>query len=333
MERKMEEKKTSRIICEMLIGIIMTLPFFINEKNRYLHAAWITVLFKALFSVGIPLAVIKLMSIVYRFISIIFKRILYVHTFLYYLFFCMFVAGGVYEWYQYQEYMRKGYFWVEVISYIVCAIWFLIDVNTTKCIREIRGIEEWLIQALREHEDYVEKYKDKMKRINKRKDRELKVLEEFYPKKFFSDPLKNLRKEIDISRANNYQRYIPHVLGDYSGIKGLKYGASTTRLYYWNVKRFIQNMEDDRKWMKQEMEVYGGKIKNIEEQLEIIRQTGDNVAAVSSQILMINPTIVEKFQNEYEKEINIAKTNSENVKDFWKMHKKINKLRRNHYER
>ena len=92
-------------------------------------------------------------------------------------------------------------------------------------------------------------------------------------------------------------------------------------------------MEDDRKWMKQEMEVYGGKIKNIEEQLEIIRQTGDNVAAVSSQILMINPTIVEKFQNEYEKEINIAKTNSENVKDFWKMHKKINKLRRNHYER
>lgn len=32
----MEEKKTSRIICEMLIGIIMTLPFFINEKNRYL---------------------------------------------------------------------------------------------------------------------------------------------------------------------------------------------------------------------------------------------------------------------------------------------------------
>lgn len=245
----------------------------------------------------------------------------------------MFVAGGVYEWYQYQEYMRKGYFWVEVISYIVCAIWFLIDVNTTKCIREIRGIEEWLIQALREHEDYVEKYKDKMKRINKRKDRVLKVLEEFYPKKFFSDPLKNLRKEIDISRANNYQRYIPHVLGDYSGIKGLKYGASTTRLYYWNVKRFIQNMEDDRKWMKQEMEVYGGKIKNIEEQLEIIRQTGDNVAAVSSQILMINPTIVEKFQNEYEKEINIAKTNSENVKDFWKMHKKINKLRRNHYER
>ena len=117
----------------------------------------------------------------------------------------LFVAGGVYEWYQYQEYMRKGYFWVEVISYIVCAIWFLIDVNTTKCIREIRGIEEWLIQALREHEDYVEKYKDKMKRINKRKDRLLKVLEEFYPKKFFSDPLKNLRKEIDISRANNYQ--------------------------------------------------------------------------------------------------------------------------------
>ena len=57
----MEEKKTSRIICEMLIGIIMTLPFFINEKNRYLDAAWITVLFKALFSVGIPLAVIKLM--------------------------------------------------------------------------------------------------------------------------------------------------------------------------------------------------------------------------------------------------------------------------------
>ena len=59
----MEEKKTSHIICEMLIGIIMTLPFFINEKNRYLDAAWITVLFKALFSVGIPLAVIKLMSI------------------------------------------------------------------------------------------------------------------------------------------------------------------------------------------------------------------------------------------------------------------------------
>ena len=70
----MEEKKTSRIICEMLIGIIMTLPFFINEKNRYLDAAWITVLFKALFSVGIPLAVIKLMSIVYRFISIIFIK-------------------------------------------------------------------------------------------------------------------------------------------------------------------------------------------------------------------------------------------------------------------
>ena len=330
----MEEKKVSSIICEMLVGMVMTLPLVINAKYKYLDIAWILVIFRLLFSIGIPLTVVKLMSIIYRMFSFIFKRALYLHPFLYYLVFGVFVVGGIYEWDQYQQYMQMGYFWLEVLAYIISSVWFLIDVNSTKCIRRIKSIYKRLIQDLQIHEDYVEKYKTMMDIISQRKNRVLKELEQFYPKKFLSDPLKNLRKEVDISRADNYQRYIPHVnKEDYTGVSGLIKGSTIISLYDVNVNEFVKNMQDDRNWMEQEMKVYAGEIDKLEKQLKLIKVSGSIAEIEESEILAVDDENRKKNQLIYKKELEMTKESSKNVKDFWKMNKEINKLRRNHYAR
>lgn len=329
----MEDKSVGQIIGEMLVGVVLILPYLLNKRYGWIDITWVMVIFRILFSIGVPLAGIKAMSVVYRLLSLIMKRAMYIHEFLYYLFYVIFIGAGIYVWHQYSEYMAQGYFGLEIIAYIISSVWFLTDINTTKCSRNLQLIDQELSKAFRTHENYVRKYKDIMKDISQRKKHVLIQLEPLYPHKLFRDQLKELRKDIDISRADNYQHYIPGAPDECRGLHGLWYGSIIVNSYFNKVNKYVEDMEEDRTWMEQEVKLYDGEIEKLEHHLELIKMS-DSIAQIEQiPIFGIDDEIIQKGQQIYETEIAITKTSSGKIKEIWKLNKKINKLRRKHYER
>ena len=46
----MEDKSVLQIIGEILIGVLLMVPFIFNETNDYTHIIWIDVFFRFIFS-------------------------------------------------------------------------------------------------------------------------------------------------------------------------------------------------------------------------------------------------------------------------------------------
>lgn len=329
----MEDKRVGQIIREMLLGVVLTLPFFLNKRYGWIDTTWVMVIFRILFSIGVPMAVIKAMSVVYRLLSFVMESAMFLHEFLYYLFYAIFLSAGVYAWRQYSEYMAWGYFWLEIAAYLISAVWFLMDVNTTKCSRRLQFIYQKLVAAFQIHDNYVLKYKDIMKDISQRKEQVLVQLEPLYPRKLFRDPLKELRKDIDISRADNYQQYIPIMPDECRGLHGLRYGSRIVYSYFNKVNKYVEDMKEDRAWMEQEIKLYDGEIEKLEHHLELIKMS-DSIAQIE-QIPMfeIDAETIQNGKQIYETEVEITKNSIGKVKEIWKLNKNINKLRRKHYER
>lgn len=91
----MEEKRMSSILGEFLLGTILMLPFIIDQKIQYIDIKSLMVIVKALFSVGLPLTMLKMMSVLYKIFSHILKNKMTEKEILYKVFYVLFIIIGI----------------------------------------------------------------------------------------------------------------------------------------------------------------------------------------------------------------------------------------------
>lgn len=326
----MEDKSVLQIISEIIMGFLFMVPFVINETNNYAHIIWIEVLFRLLYSFGIPIIIVKIMSLLYRFISVLVSNSLMKNDCRYFQLWFLFVVIGFCLWYRYLIYFQKGYIWAEIIGYIVASFWFLLDVNTTRCSRALKQISEKLGTELRVHRDFVEKYKKCVDYISKEKTQVVRDMNVVYDKTRFHDPCRNLNKDINIQYADEYLTHVPLYEKEYKGIAGLFDGMICIRKYASEVNKYIGKMEEDRKWMDKEINVYSGQIEKMQEQMGLLKRVQGNYAKMES-IAEINDDNIEYYNRIIQNGKQMINKSTKNVNDVWKMNKRINKIRRKHY--
>ncbi len=290
-------------------------------------SVWI-VISKILYSFGITLIMTKLMSIAYRIISYIFKGVMVHHQKSYWVLYFLFIFGGVYVWNLYPDYFAKGYFVAEIIAYVLFALWFLLDMHTTKCLTYIKLLDVILNHTVSEHEKYVDAYKNDMYNISARKGTLVNELEQYFPPKFLRDPLKDLRRTPDMTGIDNYLQKLPFFKGDYKGIDGLLNGRDYVDNFEVSVLNYIDKLESDEVWMDNEKELYDSYIIEMEKIVSTIKKSGQKIETLSQ--LGFDTS---RYQEILKGDIADAGNNRKNIRQFWKINKKINKMRRRNYGR
>lgn len=280
----MKDKSLMQIFFEFLIGLLLMIPLIKINSDKTI---WI-VISRILYSFGIMLAMTKLMSIVYRMISCVFRRVMLFHQNSYWVLYIMFICLGVYVWNLYPSYFAKGYLVAEIIAYVLFGFWFLLDMHTTKCFAYISFLDMLLSIEVRKHENYVDTYKNDMNSISVRKDGLVKELEYYFPKKFLRDPLKDLRMYPDITRIDKYSQRIPCFQGEYRGIDGFLYGQGRVNRFENAVECYLENLVDDERWMHSEKETYDGYISEIEKIVTDIKKSGQRIETLSELGFDIN---------------------------------------------
>ncbi len=301
--------------------MIPLITFNINKT------VWI-VISRILYSFGIMLVMTKLLSIVYRMISFIFKGVMVHFQKSYWVLYFLFIFLGVTVWNQYPDYFAKGYFVAEIIAYVLFAFWFLLDMHTTKCLTYIKYLDMILNYTVSEHKKYVDTYKNDMNNISVRKDTLVKDLEQYFPPKFLRDPLKDLRRDPDLTHIDKYLQKLPFFKGGYKGIDGLLSGQYNVNHFLVSVANYIEKLESDEVWMDDEKEIYDSYITEMEKMVSTIRKSGQKIETLSELGFDTN-----RFQEILEGDIAAARNNRKNIKQFWKINKKINKMRRKNYGR
>lgn len=328
----MEDKNVLQIIGEILLGVLFTIPFMVSETNSYAHITWIEVTFRLLYSFGIPIIIVKLLSLCYRGISILCRNLLAEKDSRYFLMWSLFSVMGFVLWYRYLYYFEKGYIWAEIIGYVVASFWFLLDVNTTRCSRALDLIVVKLGTELKRHKDFVEKYKQCVDFISKEKRQVVRDMDKYYDKTRFHDPRKNFDKDMDIQYADQYQNHIPLYDKEYRGFAGLLDGMTAIRQYAVRVNKYIAKLEEDREWMEKEITVYDGQISKMQQQLKIVESQSSNYYNIAKAV-DDNDDIKDEYRERLIREMRMTRKSTKNVNDVWKMNKRINKMRRKHYGR
>lgn len=320
----MEDKSLIQIFFECLVGIILMIP--LNKINSD-GTVWIVIM-RLLYSFGIMLAMTKIMSILFRMISCIFRMIMMLHQKSYGILCFIFIGSGVVLWNLYPSYFTKGYFVAEIIAYVLFSFWFLLDVNTTKCFWYIMFLYAILNSEVEEHKECVATYKNNMNSISNRKNGLVKELEVYFPKRFFSDPLKELKKDINLSSIDRYLQKVPSFHGEYKGIGGFLTGQICINEFENAIEHYLGNLDDDEQWMDSEQQVYDGYISEMEKMVDTIQKSEKRVETLDK--LRIDSR---EYQEILEKDIADAGNNRKSIKQFWKMNKKIIKSRRKNYGR
>lgn len=107
--------------------------------------------FKGIFSVGFSLAIAKGISFIYRIIFAFFAETLIAHRPLYIGIYVFLIALGASSYFFLPGMTEKGYMWLEIVAYILGVIWFITDINTTKCASIINIWENKLGDVLCSH--------------------------------------------------------------------------------------------------------------------------------------------------------------------------------------
>ncbi len=320
----MKDKNLIQIFFEFLVVILLMIPLIRVNSDKTL---WI-VINRILYSFGIMLAMTKLMSVVYRMISHIFKRVMLFHQKFYWMLYFIFICLGVVIWNLYSSYFEKGYFVAEIIAYILFAFWFMLDIHATKCFTYIEFLDMILRQEVEKHEKYIDTYKNDISSLSVRKNMLVKELEPYFPKKFLRDPLKDLKRELDLTCVDKYLQKLPHFRGAYKGIEGFLSGQENINKYENVIEHYLGNLADDEQWMENEKEIYDKYISQMEKIVITVKKSKQKIETLSE--LGFDTT---QFQRILENDIVDAEDNRKNIKNFWKMNKKINKIRRKNYGR
>lgn len=322
--QEMKDKSLIQIAFEFLVGILLMIPLILINCDK---TFWI-VTCRILYSFGIMLAMTKLMNIVYRMIACIFRRVMLFHQKSYWILYFIFICLGVVVWNMFSSYFAKGYLVSEIVAYVLFVLWFLLDMHTTKCFAYISFLEGIINLEVMRHRKYVDTYKNDMSSISVRKEALVKELEPHFPKKFLVDPLKDLRRQINFTHIDKYLQRIPSFRGAYKGIDGFLSGQENINRFENAVECYLGNIADDEQWMDNEKETYDGYISGMEKIVTTIKKSGQQIATLSELGFDTN-----QYQKILEGDIAVAENNRRNIKQFWKMNKKINRMRRRNYGR
>lgn len=315
------DKKISVIFLEILVGIAMACPLILNENQ--IEGNVKLVIARICYSIGVVLVLTRLMNLIFRILHAIFKSYMLSHDTIYRVLAVFFIVMGVVIWNKNPNIFDKGYFWLQIVAYIICSLWLLIDINATKCIWCITMVYYYLEDILDNHKACVGQYKIKMNDITRRKDILVNNLEPYCKRTFLKDPLKQLRKDPDISYIDGYLQDVPEFHGEYSGLAGLLCGTQNVAEFMNAVTAFNDRITEEETMMNREMDTYDGYIEAMEKRLDIIKKSGQEV-----EMLEESNFDSSKYRTIYKKDIKDVRNSSGEIKDFWKMNKKINKVRR-----
>lgn len=322
--RAVNDKSIVQIFFEFIIGIILMMPLSIFNSD---NIVWIFIM-KLFYSFGVILSMNKLMSLIYRVISYIFRENMLLYQKSYGMLYVMFICLGVVVWNLFPSYFSKGYLAAEIIAYVLTAFWLLLDICTTKHYWYIISLFEMLDFEIEKHKIYVSEYKEMISDISNRKDEIVKKLEPYFPKKLFGDPLKELKKNIDISHIDKYLQKIPSFQGAYKGIDGFLHGQASIYEFENAIDNYLGNLADDEQWMDSEKHIYDGYVSEMEKIVDNIQESKKRVDTLEE--LGFDPSVYQKILRG---DIVDAGNNRKRIQQLWKMNKKVNKLRRKNYGR
>lgn len=325
----MEEKNVWKIIGELLIGIVLMVPllFFENKVENY---TWLLIVMRVLFSVGFSLAIVKSMSFIYRIIFMFFANSLIVYDVLYIGIYVFLIILGASLYFFLPEMREKGYMWLEIVAYILGIIWFITDINTTKCAAIINIWERKLDDALRSHGKFIKEFKEERSAIEERKELVIKELEPYVKKTFWGDPLGELKKTIDITYVDNYLKAIPNFTGNIKGIAGFLRRKFDVYWYAGCINRYMDRLTEDEQYMAQEQKIYDELVEKFEKEIRNAKVSEQYVKIVAELCKNGEYKNIDKWQNIRQNDIDYVsqtvKNSKNSIKKFRKMNKNANSI-------
>lgn len=320
----MEEKNVWKIIGELLIGIVLMVPllFFENKVENY---TWLLIVMRVLFSVGFSLAIVKSMSFIYRTIFMFFANSLIAHDVLYIGIYVFLIILGASLYFFIPEMPEKGYMWLEIVAYILGIIWFITDINTTKCAAIINIWERKLDDALRSHGKFIKGFKEERSAIEERKELAIEKLEPYVKKTFCGDPLGELKKTIDITYVDNYLNAIPNFTGNIKGIAGFLRRNVDVYWYAGCINKYMERLKEDEQYMAQEQKIYDELVEKFEKEIRNAKASEQYVKIVAELCKNGEYKNIDKWQNIRQNDIDYVSQTVKNSKNSIKKFKKMNK--------
>lgn len=320
----MREKSVWKISGELLAGIILMVPMFLFEKKAINGTGWFVVL-RVFFSVGFSLAIAKGISFIYRIIFAFFAGTLIAHRPLYIGIYVFLIALGASSYFFLPGMTEKGYMWLEIVAYILGVIWFITDINTTKCASIINIWENKLGDVLCSHKNYVQEFKQERDAIEKRKKIVIGELGQYVKESFWNNPLKELKKTIDISYVDNYLMAIPQFSANIKGIDGLLFGNIEVYQYVYGINKYIDRLVEDEQYMAQEQKVYDELVEKFEKEIETAQKSEQYVKIVTELCESGEYANVDRWQNIRQNDIDYVSQTVKNSKEAIKKFRKVNK--------
>lgn len=299
----MTGKNSKSLLAEILISMILVLPFvFVSEIGK---GEWWFVIIKVLYSIGIMLVTTKIISLIYY---LIYRKKMkspeiipldyaeeFQHNFFVFALLGVIILG-LHIWV-----FKYGYSGIEILFYIVGCIWFRIDVNTNICTYTLLKYNKILHEQTEAYEKFIDKYK---KVIYQYECENKRLTEEVSSKNNIFDSWS--RERFDLSHIDKYKKRIPIFKGVCYGLRGLFYGKKELRKFQGDIIEYIKYLNEAERWMIAQGEQYYICVENTRTRVE-----------KSECMPGINRN-----------DINQKKDVKDIQKDFWKTHKKLNKIRR-----
>ena len=309
----------NKIIKEIVLGVIMVIPFLLLIKIG-VSGKELNTLAKNICSIGVIVVLTKILSLIACFIldgtssNMFWSLYIFIEAIvivLYIPFYYLF---------------HNGYLWLEIVALILGSIWALMDMNTVSCVKKVNEIYNELERNINNHSKEVENFKITMNELLEKKDMVLDELEPYIKKTLFSDPLKNIKRDIDFPYIERYLESVPKYEGgdkDLKGLGGLTYGRSTVNCFQNIAESYKNDLLQERQSFNDELSLYQENVDMLEKKIKLVVHSGKNISAMDD--LGFDSGVFEMIHKNKNFD---AKGCDRDFKKINRLHKKINKIRR-----
>lgn len=315
----LQDNTFNKIIKEIVLGAILLISFLLMNKIG-VSGKELNTFAKIIYSIGAIVVLTKMMSLIAYFIldsnssNMFWRFYIFIEAiviFLYILFYYLF---------------HNGYLWLEIVALILCSIWVLMDMNTVSCVKKVNEIYNEIERNIINYSKEVENFKITMNELLEKKDMLLDELEPYIKKTLFSDPLKNIRRDIDFPYIDRYLESVPSYEGDnkdLKGLGGLTYGRSTVNYFQYIAETYKNNLLQERQSLNNELSLYQKNIDTLEKKIKLVVQSGINISIMDD--LGFDSSA---FKMIHKNDIFDTKGCDRDFKKINRLHKKTNKIRR-----
>lgn len=317
----LQDNTVNKIIKEIILGIILLITFFLIKKIG-ISGKELNVIAKVMYSVGSVVLLTKMPSFVACYIlentrrNIFWKLYIFIEGIVVFLYILLL------------DLFHNGYLWLEIVTFILCSIWVLMDMNTVSCMKKVNEINNEIECNVKQHFENVEDFKITMNELLEKKYKLLKELEPYVKETLFRDPLKNVRRDIYFPDIDRYLETIPRYKGkkeDLKGLGGLTYGRCEVARLQYSSENYKKNLLQEWQSLNTELNLYQKNVDALETKISLVKQSGKEIDTLED--FGFNSS---KFKMIQQNEILNVKGCDKDFKRINDLHKKINKIRRKH---